>query len=141
LCIELVLRSIAFIVIIYFTEGKMEQYVHKCIRAILQEGRRKMPIMVMLRRSFPITIGLLIALFASSCSMYSQATATNPTTPVDRFNAPGNLLISDQFNNRIVEVAPDGHVVWTFGSGNPKLCNPVLAASLASTMLSVWGTA
>jgi len=83
-----------------------------------------MPIMVMLRRSFPITIGLLIALFASSCSMYSQATATNPTTPVDRFNAPGNLLISDQFNNRVVEVAPDGHVVWTFGSGNPKLCNP-----------------
>jgi uncharacterized protein (UPF0248 family) len=82
--------------------------------------------MVILRRSFLITIGLLIAMFASSCSIFpqSQATTTNPKVPVDRFNAPGNLLISDQFNNRIVEVAPDGHIVWTFGSGNPKLCNP-----------------
>jgi outer membrane protein assembly factor BamB len=82
--------------------------------------------MVVLRRSFLITIGLLITMFASSCSIFpqGQATTANPKTPVDRFNAPGNILISDQFNNRIVEVAPDGHIVWTFGSGNPKLCNP-----------------
>lgn len=80
--------------------------------------------MVMSRRPLLIAIGLFIVMFASSCSMFSQSTATKPQAPADRFNAPGNLLISDQFNNRIVEVAPDGHVVWTFGSGNPKLCNP-----------------
>ena len=41
------------------------------------------------------------------------------------FNAPGNVLISDQFNNRAVEVDPvTKSIVWSFGSGNPSLCNP-----------------
>ena len=80
--------------------------------------------MSVLRLPSLITVGLLIAMFASSCSMYTQNAQATVKTPVDHFNAPGNLLISDQFNNRVVEVAPDGHIVWTFGSGNPKLCNP-----------------
>jgi hypothetical protein len=33
------------------------------------------------------------------------------------FNAPGNILIADQFNNRVVEVAPSGEIVWQFGLG------------------------
>jgi hypothetical protein len=40
------------------------------------------------------------------------------------FNAPGNVLISDQFNNRVIEVDRNKHIVWSFGSGNPTLCNP-----------------
>jgi hypothetical protein len=41
------------------------------------------------------------------------------------FNDPGNLLISDQFNNRAVEIDPATRsIVWSFGSGNPSLCNP-----------------
>ncbi len=40
------------------------------------------------------------------------------------FNQPGNMLISDQFNNRAVEVDREHHIVWSFGSGNPALCNP-----------------
>jgi len=40
------------------------------------------------------------------------------------FNRPGNLLISDQFNNRAVEVNASKQIVWSFGSGNPSLCNP-----------------
>jgi len=41
------------------------------------------------------------------------------------FNTPGNLLISDQFNNRVIEVNPqNNHIVWSFGSGNSTLCNP-----------------
>jgi len=90
-------------------------------------SKRRIFIMVAQKRPFLIIVGLLIAALASSCSGFSQSTqpaSTSPSKPVDHFNAPGNVLISDQFNNRIVEVAPDGHVVWTFGSGNPKLCNP-----------------
>ena len=71
--------------------------------------------------------GLLIMTFAASCSGATQAAppvSSSNKVPVDRFNAPGNVLISDQFNNRVVEVAPDGHIVWTFGSGSPTLCNP-----------------
>lgn len=40
------------------------------------------------------------------------------------FNQPGNVLITDQFNNRVVEVDRNKHIVWSFGSNNPSLCNP-----------------
>jgi hypothetical protein len=40
------------------------------------------------------------------------------------FNRPGNILISDQFNNRVIEVNRFKKIVWSFGSGNPTLCNP-----------------
>ena len=33
------------------------------------------------------------------------------------FNTPGNTLIADQFNNRVIEVSPSGDVVWRFGVG------------------------
>jgi hypothetical protein len=37
----------------------------------------------------------------------------------DRFNTPGNILISDQFNNRVIEVNPKNHkIVWHFGNGS-----------------------
>jgi outer membrane protein assembly factor BamB len=41
------------------------------------------------------------------------------------FNQPGNLLITDQFNNRVVEVDPHTRTIaWSFGSNDPSLCNP-----------------
>jgi len=37
----------------------------------------------------------------------------------NHFNTPGNVLISDQYNNRLIEVNPDNNqVVWTFGDGS-----------------------
>jgi hypothetical protein len=33
------------------------------------------------------------------------------------FNEPGNILISDQFNNRVIEVSRRGRIVWQFGVG------------------------
>lgn len=79
--------------------------------------------MVARKRSFFLVAGLFIVLIASSCSTGTQTTSS-ASRQGDHFNAPGNVLISDQFNNRAVEVAPDGRIVWTFGSGNPTLCNP-----------------
>jgi hypothetical protein len=40
------------------------------------------------------------------------------------FNAPGNILITDQFNNRVIEVTRAGQLVWQFGSGDPNDCTP-----------------
>ena len=33
------------------------------------------------------------------------------------FNKPGNITIADQFNNRVIEIDPDGNIVWSFGLG------------------------
>jgi outer membrane protein assembly factor BamB len=34
------------------------------------------------------------------------------------FNEPGNILIADQFNNRVIEIDPnDGDILWQFGRG------------------------
>lgn len=33
------------------------------------------------------------------------------------FNHPGNVLISDQFNNRVIEVTKSGKIVWSYGLG------------------------
>jgi outer membrane protein assembly factor BamB len=35
------------------------------------------------------------------------------------FNQPGNILITDQFNNRVIEIDPAGKIVWHFGEGSP----------------------
>jgi hypothetical protein len=35
----------------------------------------------------------------------------------ERFNTPGNVLIADQFNNRVIEVDRHGDIVWQFGLG------------------------
>jgi hypothetical protein len=37
----------------------------------------------------------------------------------NHFNTPGNILISDQYNNRLIEVNPTNHrIVWHFGNGS-----------------------
>jgi hypothetical protein len=35
----------------------------------------------------------------------------------DDFNRRGNILIADQFNNRVIEIKPSGEIVWQFGLG------------------------
>lgn len=55
----------------------------------------------------------------------SQAALIGSTSQGDMFNKPGNILISDQFNNRVIEINPiTKDIVWSFGSGNASLCNP-----------------
>ena len=45
--------------------------------------------------------------------LVSVASAANmPVMSKDKFNAPNNVLITDQFNNRVIEVNPGtGHIV------------------------------
>jgi hypothetical protein len=40
-----------------------------------------------------------------------------PAKGQSKFNQPGNILITDQFNNRVIEIDPSGNIVWQFGSG------------------------
>ena len=46
------------------------------------------------------------------------------------FNHPGNILISDQFNNRVIEIDPSGKIVWQFGIGpNDISSNSILGVN------------
>jgi hypothetical protein len=87
-----------------------------------------------------LTIGLVIIALTSVCGAAmaaapstSAAVATTSASALvasaesshGQFNRPGDLLITDQFNNRVIEVDPlTKQIVWSFGSGNPNLCDP-----------------
>jgi hypothetical protein len=45
------------------------------------------------------------------------ASGKGKPSPPPRFNTPGNILISDQFNNRVIEIDSAGHILWHFGLG------------------------
>ena len=63
---------------------------------------------------------LLLALLLSFLVLSShRAFATS-----SGFNSPGNVLITDQFNNRVIEVDQNKNIVWSFGSNDSDLCNP-----------------
>ncbi len=73
-------------------------------------------------------LGLFAGVLAIGCSgagsspesLGSSASALSSGS--DRaFNAPGHILISDQFNNRVIEVNRAGEVVWQFGRGPSDL--------------------
>jgi hypothetical protein len=58
-------------------------------------------------------VKLCVATFAAGLLAVSGASAQGG------FNTSGNILIADQFNNRIIEVDPaTNQVVWHFGNGS-----------------------
>ena len=56
-------------------------------------------------------IGMAALLVAGSLFIAGLAKAQST------FNKPGNILITDQFNNRVIEIDPAGNIVWQFGNG------------------------
>ncbi|MBS0201270.1 MAG: hypothetical protein JSS49_00115 [Planctomycetes bacterium] len=40
-----------------------------------------------------------------------------PARSMAQFNQPGNVLIADQFNNRVIEINRTGKILWHFGLG------------------------
>lgn len=71
-------------------------------------------------------VGALVLISVlGTASATSMTSAVRMTPASNSFNQPGDLLITDQFNNRVIEVNPlTKEIVWSFGSGNPYLCNP-----------------
>jgi hypothetical protein len=67
---------------------------------------------------------LAVLVLAAGCSsgnrsMLPAAPATlSNVIPNDGFNGHGDIMIADQFNNRVVEVNRQHKVVWQFGSGS-----------------------
>src|SRR6266404_1944117 len=63
-----------------------------------------------------------VGLFVSMCSAI-LVFGTGLKGQSGEFNHPGNILITDQFNNRVIEIDPAGDIVWQYG-GNPTNVGP-----------------
>lgn len=63
-----------------------------------------------------IRLGKFAVLVAASVLAFVSSTRSDEP---DKFNRKGNILIADQFNNRVVEVDGDHEVIWQFGDGSP----------------------
>jgi outer membrane protein assembly factor BamB len=60
-----------------------------------------------------------ITFFASVAAVAVLAALAINADDSGGFNMPGNILITDQFNNRVIEVNPSTHnIVWSFGDGS-----------------------
>ena len=73
-------------------------------------------------RTHPRLIGralAAVAVAAAAVSGFAVASASSATAgDSGQFNTSGDILIADQFNNRVVEVDGSHHVVWHFGNGS-----------------------
>jgi hypothetical protein len=52
-----------------------------------------------------------------SAAIICAATPAVAGEPGGDYNRPGNILIADQFNNRVIEIDRRGNIVWRFGLG------------------------
>jgi hypothetical protein len=73
----------------------------------------------MYKRAFKGLIGsnFLIGLTAISALVFAGDALAGDRTVSPQFNKPGNVLIADQFNNRVIETDQNGTIVWSFGLG------------------------
>jgi hypothetical protein len=98
---------------------------------------------VRLRFFLMLSAGLLAAGAVAGCSSPAPPTPTtpsvtpstpattteaSPTASADAPDVAGNVLIADQFNNRVIEVAKSGAIVWTFGTGSSKAGSDTIVA-------------
>jgi hypothetical protein len=70
----------------------------------------------MRRNTWILTTASMTAVIAAAV-LPALATGAGTLAPTTAYNTPGNILISDQFNNRVIEIDPKGDIVWTFGRG------------------------
>lgn len=59
---------------------------------------------------------VLAAAFAGGLMLHAPLANAAPVVP-GTFNQPGNILIADQFNNRVIEIDRQGTIVWSWGLG------------------------
>ena len=75
--------------------------------------------------SFLLLVLAVVSLSGMTFSYIVSSSRVAHASGSSGFNTPGNYLITDQFNNRVIEVdRSTKKIVWSFGSGQSTLCNP-----------------
>ena len=72
---------------------------------------------ILARKRRWVAVGALAPLAVGGLSYAAIAKAGADSSSEGSFNQPGNILIADQFNNRVVELDAENDVVWSFGLG------------------------
>src|SRR5437588_7263305 len=70
-----------------------------------------------MRLQWKITLLAIAVVFLALAAFPSVFATSAPMITNGTFNQPGNILITDQFNNRVIEISPSGNIVWQFGNG------------------------
>ncbi|HEV2246308.1 MAG TPA: hypothetical protein VGW37_06615 [Terriglobia bacterium] len=65
--------------------------------------------------AFNLKAGIILALLSILSGL--PAFADHGSRDWRGFNRRGDILIADQFNNRVIEATPEGHILWSFGLG------------------------
>ena len=61
---------------------------------------------------------LVLAATAFGCASASPDSSDSSEEAIR--GSQGNILIADQFNNRVIEIDAHHNVVWSFGDGFPR---------------------
>jgi hypothetical protein len=61
-----------------------------------------------------LTAGRCLSCIIAACALLLSFAVP---TFAGSFNTVGNILIADQFNNRVIEADPSGNIVWSWGVG------------------------
>ncbi|PWU19156.1 MAG: hypothetical protein C5B50_07270 [Verrucomicrobia bacterium] len=84
--------------------------------------------------------------FLAAATVSAGLLASSVTALAGGFNTPGNILIADQFNNRVIEADSAGNIVWQVGLGpNDFSANSVIGCNDAqrvgqNTLMAGTGT-
>jgi hypothetical protein len=65
-------------------------------------------------RPFAVVLALFLSILLDAIPAFASSDESHE---LKGFNRPGNILIADQFNNRVIEVSPGGDILWSFGLG------------------------
>jgi hypothetical protein len=60
---------------------------------------------------------LVLVIWITGLLVVGSLVAAGHASAQSTFNHPGNILITDQFNNRVIEIDREGNIVWQFGGG------------------------
>ena len=85
--------------------------------AVLRPASRRWRLAVPAAALAVLALSLVGLAAPAVASQTGRASSSAVTALSPEFNRPGNILIADQFNNRVIEVDHAGHIVWQFGNG------------------------
>ena len=66
---------------------------------------------------FARTFAAVAAMTGALAFTAGSAAAQAPSRGLRQFNRKGDILIADQYNNRVIEIDAQGNIIWQFGRG------------------------